>query len=67
MTSLVKPFAVPVPQEFLDSLAAFEALVAELGTALAVQAKLGGMTRLLRQLEDSPAARWGVAGGGDSG
>jgi hypothetical protein len=61
MTPL-KPFGVPVPQGFTDSVAGFEALVAQFGTALAVQAKLDGMARLLQRLEDSPAARLGVTG-----
>jgi hypothetical protein len=62
MTPLVKPFAVSVPQEFMDSLAGFEAVAAQLGTALAVSVKLAGMARLIQRLEDSPAARMGGAG-----
>ena len=49
-------------QEVMDSVAAFEVVVAQLGTALAAQARLGGMARFLERLEDSPAARLGGAG-----
>ena len=60
---LIRLSGVPVPQEFMDSVTGLEAVVAQLGTALAVQCKLAGMARFLDQLEDSPAARWGVTGG----
>ena len=53
---------VDVPQELMGSVDAFEAVAAQLGTALAVSVKLGGMARLLERLEQAPAARLGVTG-----